>query len=394
MKIISKLKEWLFDSFGKDEVIRLSGNTYEKNKCSLYFAEMAIDRAVSFIAGSISKCEFKTYLNGKSIKERDYYDWNIRPNLNENASQFKYRIVKKILLDGEALVVTDSTGNYWIADSLYKEDRKLEQSIFKSVSVNDYMFQKEFKMSDVFYYKLEDDDIIKLMHHVFSLYSDVLGHAIDSYQEKNTKKIKAKLDSSYTSDAKKKETFEEIITKQLKPFLETRSAVLPEYEGMNFEEFGNFDFEIEAKEIAEIRKDMFDMVANSFKIPKNLFYGDVADLDSVQDTLIALAIEPITNMIEQVNTTTMFGYEGWMEKRQFKVDTSKIKYFNLFKIAPNVEKLISSGFMCIDETREEANLEELGTEWSRQHFMTKNFTNIEEVLRQLAGEKGGSDEQI
>ena len=71
MRLFNSLSSWVKDFFGSKEVIKLSEKNYARDKAALAFLELALDRASSFIASSISKCEFKTYINNKLIKDRD-----------------------------------------------------------------------------------------------------------------------------------------------------------------------------------------------------------------------------------------------------------------------------------------------------------------------------------
>jgi Ni,Fe-hydrogenase III large subunit len=54
----------------------------------LYIREMAFWSAVNLVANAVSKCEIKTFENGKEVKKQEYYLWNIEPNRNQNSSAF------------------------------------------------------------------------------------------------------------------------------------------------------------------------------------------------------------------------------------------------------------------------------------------------------------------
>jgi hypothetical protein len=53
----------------------------------------------------------------------------------------------------------------------------------------------------------------------------------------------------------------------------------------------------------------------------------------------------------------------------------------MFAVAPAVANLISSGVKCIDEVREMLGDAPLNNDWSRKHFITKNFEEIERFLK-------------
>ena len=63
----------------------------EKNQ--IYFKMLAIHIAVSYIANTISKCEFKVFENGQEVHNDLYYRLNVSANPNQNAAQLKNQIV-------------------------------------------------------------------------------------------------------------------------------------------------------------------------------------------------------------------------------------------------------------------------------------------------------------
>jgi hypothetical protein len=81
------------------------------------------------------------------------------------------------------------------------------------------------------------------------------------------------------------------------------------------------------------------------------------------------------------------GIENYLAGNYYKVDTSRILHRDAFDVAADVSNLISSGVKCIDEVREMLGDAPLNTDWSRKHFITKNFEEIERFL--TSTEKGG-----
>ena len=60
---------------------------YASLVADIYIREMAFWSAVNLVANAVSKCEFKTFMNGKKPKARIYL-WNIETNKNQNSSAF------------------------------------------------------------------------------------------------------------------------------------------------------------------------------------------------------------------------------------------------------------------------------------------------------------------
>lgn len=49
---------------------------YSVLMADIYIRELAFWSAVNIIANAVSKCEFKTFLNGKETRGNEYYLWD------------------------------------------------------------------------------------------------------------------------------------------------------------------------------------------------------------------------------------------------------------------------------------------------------------------------------
>ena len=58
---------------------------------------------------------------------------------------------------------------------------------------------------------------------------------------------------------------------------------------------------------------------------------------------------------------------------------------DILDIANAIDKLLSSGFTCINDLRILIGLDPIDEEWANQFFMTKNYAPIEELLNALKG---------
>ena len=62
-------------------------------ECAFRF--MAIETCINMIANAIGNCEFKTFSKGKEVKGREYYTWNVEPNINQNSSDFIHKLINQ-----------------------------------------------------------------------------------------------------------------------------------------------------------------------------------------------------------------------------------------------------------------------------------------------------------
>ncbi len=121
----------------------------------IYIREMAFWSAVNMIANAVSKCEFKTYINGKEIKGREYYLWNIEPNKNQNSSGFIHKWLSQLYRHNEALII-ENNGQLLVADSFTRAPYALYDDVFTQVTVGDFTFSRSFVQSEVLYFKLSE----------------------------------------------------------------------------------------------------------------------------------------------------------------------------------------------------------------------------------------------
>ena len=97
----------------------------------LAFKELALYIGISYIANTLSKCEFKTYENGKEVKNKLYYMLNVSPNPNQNSSQFINKFIENYYYKGHALIVPH--GNHiFCADNFDVDDSNpLKENLFQ-----------------------------------------------------------------------------------------------------------------------------------------------------------------------------------------------------------------------------------------------------------------------
>lgn len=348
-------------------------------KEEIFFKELAMYTAFSYIAAGLVKCEFKTFENGKEVKNKDYFTLNYSPNPNQTAAEFWYKVVEKMYKENEALVIP-SNGNLYCADNFTVEEKPFLGDVFTNIQVGIVSLNKSYKADEVFRFKLENTDVKELIDGLYASYGKILAYAMRKYKKSNSNKYKLKISQVKAGDADFIKEFNENIKAQLKSFMENEDAVYPEFDGYELLEMTPKNNTKDSKEITEVRKDIFEMVAQAFKIPQSLMTGNITNLNEVVKTLITFGIDPVANTIEN-ELTRKPGYDHWKAGNYIKVDTSKINHIDVLDVADKVDKLISSGTFCVDEIRDILGHEALGTEFGTTHFITKNYDTAERSLK-------------
>lgn len=375
MKIIN----WIRNFLEKDKSEIYTTDTAIRQKARLEMEDFAILSAINLIAGCISKCEFRTFWDGKEIQGAEYYTWNIEPNRNQNSSQFWNEVVSKLLYYNECLVV-EIGGQLIIADDYSITENAVTESYFTNVSRGTITFRKTFMMSEVLYFKNYDTDIRRLLSSLFAGYNDLISRAVDKYNKSGGRKGILKVDSTAFGNEEAKKRYEDLMNNRFKTYFNAENAVLPLFNGYEYTEQSKEEsnrYSSEISNIATITKEAFQKVAQAFKIPLPLLLGDIADVEKVTDNFLTFCIDPLADLITEEIVRKRYGQEEFAKGRLLDVDTTSIKHIDLFSIANSFDKLVACGGYSIDELRRKARDSEIGEEWSQRHWMTKNYQHIE-----------------
>lgn len=345
----------------------------------LYMEEFAIVSAINLIAGCVSKCEFRTYWNFKEVRGDEYYTWNVEPNKNQNSSEFWNEVISKLLYYNECLAV-DIGGQMIVADDFEHTESAIIEDKFTGVSRGTLRFRRDFLMPDALYFKNSNTDVKRLLSSLFVGYNDLLNKAIVKYGKSGGRKGTLKIDTTAAGDENFKERFDNLMNNRFKTYFTAENAVLPLFKGYDYIEQPGEAAKKTTSEISDITmitKEAFQKVAQAFKIPLPLLLGDIADVEKVTDNFLTFCIDPLADLIAEELTRKRYGRAGYQKGQFIEVDTTCIKHVDLFSIANSFDKLIACGGYSIDELRRKARDSELNTEWSKRHFLTKNYQFIE-----------------
>lgn len=368
----------------------------------IYFKELGLEIAISYIANTISKCEFKVYENGEEVKNELYYMLNVNPNPNQNSSQFLNALINRYFRTKQgALVFPDMRKNrLYVADGFSMEEKPFGENIFSTITVENESLNRKYKASDVFYFRLDDVRIKSLIDGAADQYVKVMQAAIDGFLRRNGKKYKLALENYKAGDPEFKRIYDDVIKRQLETFVTNPNSVYVQYKGTNLEEFEKTMTNTTgmSADIIAIRKEMFDMVAQAFKIPLSMMYGNITNINDMVNMFLTFTIDPLADMISEEFTRKMYPYKEWQKGNYVKCDTSCISHVDILDVADKVDKAISSGVVCIDEMRKRLDMKELGTDFGKKHFVTKNYSSSEDELSgdeaELSKNDNVSDENV
>lgn len=394
--IILRLIGSIFDLFKqRTEEAEIVSVSYDA-VASFALRRLALYIAVSYVANALSMCEFKTYEGGRAVKKELYYALNLSPNPNQNGSAFIVNLVESYFYDRHALMVQPVKGknHYYIADSFGIDRQPLKDNVFESVSVEGLGLSKTFKASDACYFKLENYEVVGIVASVYQELGEILGAAVDSFVRAGGDRFLFTRASSQSGDRKDAKASSDEVNDMLKGFVKNPDGVLPLHSQQKFERLQANGNAPNASDIVSLRKDIFEETASAFKIPLSMMSGNMTNTNDVVNQFITFGVDPFAEMVSEELTRKFYPYLAWDGgKNRIEIDTSTINHVDMFQVADKAEKLVSSGLFNIDEVRKPLRAEMLGTDFSQAHWITKNYSLIQDALAQLtATEKGGDKE--
>ena len=349
---------------------------------------------VNMIANAIGRCEFRTYRDGKEIMEREYYLWNIEPNVNQNSTAFLHKLIARLFSDGEALIIPttprDGRDSLVVADSYhYPEMYPAKQAEYKAVKVGEITYEKTFRENDILHLQLNHCNMSSVLNAMYESYYKLYDAAVRAYAWDKGKHWKVHIDH-VAQGGDFEATFKQMLNDQIKPFFDSNGAVLPEFDGYKYEDVGAAkEKNTDTRDIRALVEDIFDFTARAFNIPAVLINGKIEGTANANTRFLTNCIDPICDQLQEEITRKRYGYDEWIKGKFLRVDSSSIIHFDLFENAANVEKIIGTGAFTVNDVRRAAGQTEINEPWARQSFMTKNFAPINQVANPMP-EGGGN----
>lgn len=383
------LKQWIIDRLSQTPTAakEVAAADFFDLAANCYIQDLAFWSCVTVISNAITKCRFKTYVGGKEIKGDEYYLWNYEPNCNQNANEFLDELIAKLYKDNEALVV-EASGQLIVAESYTKTEYALKENLFSNVSAKNLSFSRSFRQSEVLYFQLNAENMKRISDGVYGAYSELLMYCMNSYKKSRGRSGILKIDAMVQNSQGFQDRYDNLINEQFKKYFQADNAVLPLFSGFDFQEDKSKTYSNEStRDIKAMIDDICEWTAKAFGVPPAAVSGNITNTKEAIDQMLTFCIDPLVAMIETEINRKRYGKEGIQNGSYIKIDTTAIKHIDLLDVAASIDKLISSGAFCIDDIREAVGKDPLNTEWSREHFITKNYSSIEELLNALEGGK-------
>ncbi|MBX9032664.1 phage portal protein [Gordonibacter massiliensis (ex Traore et al. 2017)] len=353
------------------------------------FKNLALHIATTYISNAIAGCEIKVYDKGEEVKNDLYYRLNVSPNPNQTGTELVDYIVQRMCYDGSALAVPYRSKYIYAAESFSPDRVPMKEHLFKGIVIDGQAIKREYKASDVFHFKLNDRNVKSFVDSLYTDYGKLIGAAIDGFRATRGRKYKLVLDNVRVGDDKFAKEYNDVVKEQLDAFMNSPNAIYPQFKGYDLQEMKH-ETAGDASDIIAMRKEIFDCAAQAFKIPNSMMYGNMTNTGEVVNQFLTFAVDPIASVLNDEFTRKSYTYGEWLGDSKVVVDTKRINHVDIFNVANGIDKLISSGAFSIDMVLANLGYQPLNTEFSKAHFITKNYSLAEDAMNRL--NEGGEND--
>lgn len=373
----------------KGEYVNIFDVLFGKNDLENYIYTIAEAHAIDLIASTIAKTEIQTFeMKQNKIEENKgnlYWTLNIQPNFNENGTSFLYKLVSKILVDKSALVLINGSNNeyLYVADEFNISDKVLKEKLFTDITISDaegnsINVTKKYTTDNTIYFCLKNNLLKTASENFKQNTGKILKAAQGSFIKANTGKWKLKkpggqptLMDAETGQQLDLKDYKERITDGL--FKEEDSVVLLSemFDLINLNQNNEknlTDFENTFLRISKT-------VAQKWKIPLDVFFGDFTDKSNGLNNFITFAVDLYYELIEDGFNISLVGKQSYLKGEYVKFDRSTISHKDVLDCGTGIDKLTANKFSR-NEINKFLKLPYIDEDWANEHALTKNYENV------------------
>lgn len=374
---------WL-QLFRKDKDLEHVFGDLEEAFERLYLKSLSVDKSAEFLARIFAQSEFR-YLEKEKQVENDWsYLLNIAPNRNESASQFWQKVVYRLILNNEVLIVLTDDDQLLVADSYVRQHYACYDDTFESVCIGTFTFKRKFYMSDVIFLQYNNNRLDNYLNGLFMDYQKLYTRIMETLARNGQIRGVLKTKANGIFDDNRVKKLQSYADKLLRSFSNKSVAIAPTMDGVEYEEItnrGTISY-LSVDEMKKLKYQFEDDIADILGIPTALRHGDMANLENNQKMFFVDCLAPLNKKIEdQLNAKTI-GKSRFKSGHKWQI--VGIDRRDMFDLATNIDKLISSGSFNVNEIRAELGYEAISG--GDRYFMTKNYQELNEKGESLSNE--------
>ncbi|HCZ8627426.1 TPA: phage portal protein [Staphylococcus aureus] len=344
-----------------------------------HIKRLAINSCIELIAKTVSQVEFKIKDNNKYTKDSMYYKLNVKPNINESATQFWQKAIYKLLYDNELLIIQNDSEDLLVADSYNVTEYAHVPNIYSQVRIGDFEYTRTFNSNDVIHIKYNNENSESILNELYGDYGDLFARFIEFQMRKSQVRSIVKIDSKWGNDKERRAKVNKFIQDIYQNFKDKSFAIVPEQEGIQYKEQTLSQAANSVDDVDKVGKQFLNNCAIKFGIPVQLLTGDIAEVDQNMKRFIKMTIKPLLQLIVTELNAKLFDEKQYLNDSKIIANTLPITFDSIFDMANQIDKLVASSVFVGNEIRRELGYEESKDELMNEHLVTKNYQTLKQL---------------
>ncbi|MDT4017091.1 phage portal protein, partial [Staphylococcus aureus] len=316
-----------------------------------HIKRLAINSCIELIAKTVSQVEFKIKDNNKYTKDSMYYKLNVKPNINESATQFWQKAIYKLLYDNELLIIQNDSEDLLVADSYQVTEYAHVPNIYSQVRIGDFEYTRTFNSNDVIHIKYNNENSESILNELYGDYGDLFARFIEFQMRKSQVRSIVKIDSKWGNDKERRAKVNKFIQDIYQNFKDKSFAIVPEQEGIQYKEQTLSQAANSVDDVDKVGKQFLNNCAIKFGIPVQLLTGDIAEVDQNMKRFIKMTIKPLLQLIVTELNAKLFDEKQYLNDSKIIANTLPITFDSIFDMANQIDKLVASSVFVGNEIR-------------------------------------------
>lgn len=353
---------------------------YVTNKVAL--TDLAMEIGINKIADVIAKLGFRTLTTNKEDNKEADYIFNVKPNINQNATDFWKQVIYRMIKNQKGcLVINLREKGLFIAENWDVDNLVITEKTYKNIEIivddDSLKLNRTYKASDVMHFRYSNPRLINLLRMNNELVDAAWVVAINGVRAKAPK-----FKMSVPFNAKIQKANGETITSN--EYADDIAKKLSSDEIKAIVSNSNIDISIidtktslSPGDIKALREEVFSNTAIALGIPQNVYYGEVTSNADANDAFITYACEPIIEIMNDTIAGSYFDKEEYKKGDRIIVNTLSVKHIDVISSAGNLDKLYQNGW-CHNDILMLLGQPIIDEPWAWERRFTKNYsTSVE-----------------
>ena len=279
-------------------------------------------------------------------------------------------------------MVETREGHRYVAEA-YSVERHLSGDIYSDIFSCGENIPGVYRSSDILHFTITGNSIQQLLIGIASAEGKLMKTAAKKYIRSGGTRGILNIDADAEADDEFESTYEDLVNNKFKKYFSAENAVLPLYAGYKYDQeqksIGANASTSGTRDMRAMMDDIVEMTAKAFGVPISIVTGDKVSAEDFK-SFLTYPIQPLALMIAQEINRKIYGQRLVYSGTYVTANLGSVKYTDLFDVANPIDKLISSGAFCINDIRLRLGMDVINEPWAEQHWMTKNYATVEDLL--------------